>query len=217
MKFRLRRIEEAEGRWILLAASLIAVIANRFETEHRDNPFAALPAFARVDEAAHLRSAVEWRLFVDEGDEADRSLRPGAGKSPRQSKHGRDAAAVVVRCRTAWHGIVVGSDDDNLLRTGPAGNLDFQIVADLATNLEAEPADIIACFRERGLDPRSRLDQARIHEHIAIADFVRNHADVALERVTQRVLLRTQWQPRSAIAFKWHPKHKAPAAEAERR
>ena len=109
----------------------------------------------------------------------------------------------------------MGANDDNLLRTSPAGNLHFQIVAGLATYLVAEPADLVACLRERGLYPRGRFDQARMHEPVAVPDFASNHSDVAPERVAQRGLLRTQRDPRSAIAFQRHAKHKAPAAEAD--
>ena len=109
----------------------------------------------------------------------------------------------------------MGANDDNLLRTSPAGNLHFQIVAGLATYLEAEPADLEACLNERGRDPRGRFDQARIHEPVAVPDFACNHLNVTPERVAQRGLLGTQRDPRSAIAFEWHAKHKAPAAEAD--
>src|SRR4051812_45012426 len=60
-----------EWRWIILAAWLVAIVADHLEVDHAADVIAALAAALGINRAAHLGAFIEGRLFIHESDEAD--------------------------------------------------------------------------------------------------------------------------------------------------
>src|SRR5688572_4286642 len=71
-----------------------------------------------MDEAPHL-GLLEVRLFVRERDEAKRSLRRPLAKPARELEKDGRARRIVVRAGAAERRVVVGADDDDLVRAAP--------------------------------------------------------------------------------------------------
>src|SRR5262249_45965398 len=121
------RIKESEQRRIVLAARRAAIPADRLDRGHESNVVSAPPRGLGIHHASLLVRREEWRLFVDEGNEAHGQCWIGAGKEARQLEKRRDAARIIVGARTAGDRIVMRSDQKNFTLARAAAARDFEV------------------------------------------------------------------------------------------
>ena len=100
----------------MLTGRLIRVVADRFQREHTDDLLASLPGTGRIDVTAHLSCVKEGGFFVGECHQPQGA---GHGLHRQQScdfQQCRHAGGIVVRAWRARDGIVMRTNDDDLLR-----------------------------------------------------------------------------------------------------
>ncbi len=92
-------IDVFEHGRVLLAARLVAVEAEALQVDHGHHFLAAVVAAPGVDVASHLVGLEVRRLFVGEGNKADRPPRLFVREGTGQREQRRHTAAVVVCSR----------------------------------------------------------------------------------------------------------------------
>jgi hypothetical protein len=88
----------------------------------------------------------------------------------RNFEEGSNAARIIVGARAAAHRIVMGADDQDLLRPGAAGPRGFEIGAGLPCRLVPLLADLITLLAPFRCDVLSGGRQRRGPEHVALAN-----------------------------------------------
>jgi len=164
----------------MLAARLVAVIAERFEAEHAHHRLAAaLQAFG-IDQAAHIRGLEIGRLLVDEQHQPDAQGRFAAqiGEQPGQLDHRRGAGGVVVGAGRIKSAVIMRADDERL--RGGCGRIDHHLDIPFASvHAERLAVDGIAQIGQGILDmQRGQFERGRMLDIVRLAA---DRADMGFE------------------------------------
>ena len=117
-------------------------------------PYVVFPPAGRlsIHHAPLLVTHEEWRLLVDECNEADGQCRLDAGEEARNLEKGRNAARVVIGARAAGDRVVVRADQKDFAITRAAAACDFEVQATNSRDVIGKPLDGIVLLLPFVLD-----------------------------------------------------------------
>src|SRR4051812_14459891 len=101
---------------ILLRAGGIRKVADHFEVDHAADAVVFLAAGAGVAQRSHIRPLIEWRLFIDESNIADRAMEFSRGELPGDFQKSGYGGGIVIRAGRWRDRIVMRAQDQDFIR-----------------------------------------------------------------------------------------------------
>jgi hypothetical protein len=180
------RVEEAEQRRVVLTARLVAVASDGFQRRHKANIVAPAAGGFGIYHASLLACHEKRRLFVDEGDQADRQCRVDCLKHARYFQERGDPARVVVGARAADDRIIVRAEQQDFALPFPSVSACDEIRATKPGHVIIESINGVTEPCPFLLDICGGAAERLGDEHVALADVAGKPLDMRSKTINQR-------------------------------
>ena len=176
-------IEEPEGKGVLLAVWCLRIISHGLKGKHGDNIFPPLSGTHGVNPAAHFAAQEKGRFLIGKSHQADWSLHFNALQQFGNFQQGCHPGTVIVGSGRTENRIVMGTYQNNFIRSTPAGNCNLQVCSRYPLGIVFLQLDPVTCFLPYLLNIACRIIEFVLFPDVSFAYFSGQRENMAAEAV----------------------------------